>query len=260
MIPIIYPYKIGSGSAKSLSQNLDTKRVRRNGKYKYKNNHLIMNWGSSFKPIWANLAPNLQVLNHWDKIAISHNKLTALQKLKENKVNTVEFTTDIQVAKGWINDDFVVMCRTQLTNHSGYGIVIATNEKELVPCPLFTKYVKGGEFRIHVFKHGNDYVVFDAQQKKQRKDFEGKISPFIRSHHRGYVFTRENIEIPDIVKTEAINSLKALGLDFGGVDIKYNKYNKQAYVLEVNSSVGLEGQTLKNYTHEFLVDCQKNKV
>lgn len=255
MTPIIFPYKLGSKSAKALAQALHTKCVRKNGTYKYKNHHLIVNWGASAAPLTWN-KHGIKVLNHWSKVAISHNKLTALNKLKAQHVNTVEFTTDMNLAKTWINDGHIVMCRTQLTNHSGFGIVVAQNVNQLVHAPLYTKYVKGSEYRIHVFKRNNEYVIFDIQQKRKQTDFDGDISPLIRSHHRGYVFCRDNIDCPNLVKTEAIKALQALELDFGGVDIKYNKYHNKAYVLEVNSSVGMEGQTLANYTNEILHLCQ----
>jgi hypothetical protein len=66
------------------------------------------------------------------------------------------------------------MCRTQLTNHSGFGIVVSKKEDELVNCQLYTKYIKGDEYRIHVFKHGDEYVVFDQQQKRKQSDFKGE--------------------------------------------------------------------------------------
>ena len=102
MKPFIYPYKIASKSAKVLSAALNSKRIKSNGKYKYFKNHLIINWGNSNKPIWNN--KKVKVLNHWDKLSISSNKLSALTILKNGGVNTPEFTTDIEVAKQWIDN------------------------------------------------------------------------------------------------------------------------------------------------------------
>jgi D-alanine-D-alanine ligase-like ATP-grasp enzyme len=36
-------------------------------------------------------------------------------------------------------------------------------------------------------------------------------------------------------------------LDFGAVDVIYNRAQDKAYVLEVNTAPGLEGSTLDNY-------------
>ena len=57
---------------------------------------------------------------------------------------------------------------------------------------------------------------------------------------------------PDPVRdTIAVNAVKALGLDFGAVDIIYNEKENQYYVLEVNTAPGLEGTTLIKYAERF---------
>ena len=94
------------------------------------------------------------------------------------------------------------------------------------------------------------------QKKRKRTDFEGEINHLIRSHHRGFVFCRDNVNCPGQVKEEAIKALKALSLDYAGIDIKFNKHNNKAFVLEANSSVGLEGQTLENYTNQIMDICE----
>ena len=54
MRAIIYPYKLGSQGAAELAAALNTKRVRSNGNYRPRNNHLIINWGNPRQPIWWN--------------------------------------------------------------------------------------------------------------------------------------------------------------------------------------------------------------
>lgn len=256
MKPIIFPYKLGSKSASNLAKTLNTKKVRPNGNYKYFNSHLIVNLGSSVMPNWNR--NGVKWLNRPDKVHISHNKLTALNKMKNAGVNTIEFTTDKNAALGWINNGNVVMCRTKLVSHSGHGIIVAETTDKLVNAPLYTRYVKGTEFRVHVIKNGNNYIIFDVQQKKKMTDFQGTIDNLIRSHHRGWVFCREGLEVPNFVKNEAIKAVQALELDFGAVDIKFNRHSNKAFVLEVNTSPGLEGQTLENYTNEILTLCNQN--
>lgn len=256
MIPIIYPYKIASNGAKLLAENLNCRRVRPNGLYKYKSNHLIINWGMTENPKWNK--NGVKVLNHWDNIRISSNKLSSLQRLKSKNVKTPDFTTDINVAKNWIKDGYIVICRKLLRSHSGKGIIIARNENELVNAPLYTKYVNGkNEYRIHVYWDGiNEPNIFDAVQKRKKEGFkdENKDNPnanLIRSHDNGFVFCRENLVIPENVKNEALKAIKAINLNFAGIDIRYIEKNKQAYVLECNSSCGLEGTTLESYTDLF---------
>ena len=101
-----------------------------------------------------------------------------------------------------------------------------------------------------------NYHIFDIQKKRKRTDFEGEVNHLIRSHHRGFVFCRDNVNCPGQVKEEAIKALKALSLDYAGIDIKFNKHNNKAFVLEANSSVGLEGQTLENYTNQIMDICE----
>jgi glutathione synthase/RimK-type ligase-like ATP-grasp enzyme len=46
-------------------------------------------------------------------------------------------------------------------------------------------------------------------------------------------------------------AVAALGLDFGGVDVIWNERRQMAYVLEVNTACGLEGQTVNDYAEAF---------
>ena len=56
----------------------------------------------------------------------------------------------------------------------------------------------------------------------------------------------------DTDKEKRNAAIKALGLDFGAVDIIYNEAEDQHYVLEVNTAPGLEGTTLQKYTEAIL--------
>lgn len=258
MKPIIFPYKIASESAKVLAQNLGTKRVRPDGNYKYFKNHLIINWGSSSKPNWAK--NGVKVLNHWDVIKNTSNKLSCLNTLKDNGVRTVEFTSDIGVAEQWIKDDETVFCRTKLVGHSGAGIKVARKIDDLVECNLYTKYLDGkNEYRIHIYNDGvKEPIIFDAAQKRRKEGFkeeniENPDARLIRSYDNGYVFCREGLEIPEDVKNQAIKAIKASGLNFSGIDIRYKVKTKEAYVLETNTSVGMdeESTTLDRYSDLF---------
>ena len=89
--------------------------------------------------------------------------------------------------------------------------------------------------------------------------FEGHKGDFkITTEQRRarYIFVDQNkagaaLQIPDDelkqVKEQAVLSVKAVGLDFAGVDVIWNDKQKKAYVLEVNTAPGIEGQTVVNY-------------
>ncbi|MNY63636.1 hypothetical protein D3C86_2006230 [compost metagenome] len=46
-------------------------------------------------------------------------------------------------------------------------------------------------------------------------------------------------------------AVNAIGLTFGAVDVIWNEYRHQAYVLEVNTAPGLTGTTLEKYAEAF---------
>ena len=49
----------------------------------------------------------------------------------------------------------------------------------------------------------------------------------------------------------ALAAMVASGLDFGAVDVIWNSRRLEAYVLEINSAPGLQGQTVENYAAAF---------
>ncbi len=245
---VVFPYKMGSQSAKTLASVLNTKRVYADGNYVPKRKHIIINWGSSLLPVWANIAlqRGVTILNNPYNVRIASNKLETLRCLS-GIVNTPEFTTDKAVAQAWLEDDECkVMCRTVLNGHSGKGIVVAKEVNDLVDAPLYTKYVKKThEFRVHVFNG----KVIDYVQKKKRTGIVDR-NKYVRSVENGWVFCRENIEVSEDAKALAIDAVNTLGLDFGAVDIILG-HDGKVYVLEVNTAIGMEGTTVECYKKAF---------
>ena len=153
MQPVVYPYALASETAKNLAEVLGTKRVKPDGFYRYRQNDLIINWGNSHRPNWDVMG--VKILNHWDKVKNATNKLATLEILKQNNVTCVEFTRDINVAKGWIGEGKVAVCRTVLNGHSGFplrkaprligGRVSVGCRSELLPqfLPMGRALVKG---------------------------------------------------------------------------------------------------------------------
>jgi D-alanine-D-alanine ligase-like ATP-grasp enzyme len=144
-----------------------------------------------------------------------------------------------------------VFCRTLTRAHSGRGIHIATAPEQIVDAPLYTKYIKKQkEFRVHVFKN----KVIDLQEKRRSTDSPDS-SFLIRNHANGFVFCRDDIVEPAPLRITAILAVKALGLDFGAVDVIYNHHYEACYVLEVNTAPGLEGTTLESYSKAFIKEA-----
>lgn len=171
-------------------------------------------------------------------------KLTQFQRFKDAQVSCPDFTTDRSVAAGWIRDGNAVVCRTLLRGSEGRGIVVAESVEQLVPAPLYTRYVKKKkEFRVHVL---NGQVI-DVQEKRKRNEFTEERDTRIRNTANGYVFCRGDLVEPEGLRTAAVAATQALGYSLGAVDIGYNARNNHLFVLEVNSTPGMEGTTLQKY-------------
>jgi hypothetical protein len=242
----ILPYSNVSQGAKRLAKALDVKRLF-DYRYKYlKAFDVVVNWGNGQAPLMGISPLKLKVLNPFERVSVSVNKLSTFNRLKEAGVRIPEFTTSVDTATQWLNKGATVVCRQKLTGTRGEGIIIASPEQPKIPqhVKLFTKYKKKkAEFRVHVFRG----EVIDFQQKKRRKDYEGKADPFIRSEERGWVFCREGVVLPEDAKKQAVDAVMALGLDFGGVDVIWNEQEGRSYVLEINTAPGIEGQTVESY-------------
>ena len=236
----IYPYKQGSASAKLLSQALGGKVLKLVGsKYKPRLGDYIINWGNSNLPEFD----FYNVLNLNTRLA--SDKLISFRVFKDFDVSVPGFWTskaDIPL------EAFPVVCRTVLNGHSGRGIVIAKTPEELVEAPLYTKYIKKkDEYRVHCFKGRAIFV-----QRKARRLDVAEPNWHIRNVAGGFVFALQEIEeVPEQVIDQAILAVGALGLDFGGADVIWNEYQGKAYVLEVNTAMGLEQRSADFYAQAF---------
>ena len=262
MKPVIYPYKLNSGSARDLAKALGTIRVRENGTYSPRKNHLIVNWGNPRAPTWATKDMYDCVLNAWWKtpgLTTAQNKLGTFRTLDKLEVPCVEWTTNAEMATLWLKKGSTVVQRNTLTSHSGHGITIIGYDEEtstpigiLSKAPLYTQYKKkANEFRVHVMGG----TVIDVQEKRKVKDFQGEFNQLIRSHDNGWIFAREDIVEPEDLRPLALTAINALGLDFGACDIIYNKHENKCFMLEINTAPGIEGTTLTNYVNAIKSLC-----
>lgn len=239
----LYPYNSGSASAKALAQALGIKRLKREGKaIKAK---VLVNWGCS--QIHRQIAWADSYLNSSYAVAVAANKLQAFKALSGHSP-IPEFTEARVEASKWLAEGCTVVCRTVLNGHSGQGIVIAEEEEQLVDAPLYVKYVKkAAEYRVHVFGDKTIHVQKKVvRQGEQPKDWK------VRNLGNGYIFQSEGVGIDLAGHVIAITAVKALGLNFGAVDLIYNERSNQFYVLEVNTAPGLGNQsTLNAYVNAF---------
>lgn len=248
MTTYVYPYKPGSQSAKELANAAGVKRIK-HGRSRFKGDaqKTVINWGAS-------AIDNLEVLkcrviNPPDRVRIASNKLNFFRavQLANQEALIPEFTTDIEVARGWLRDGHRVVVRRTLTGHSGHGTMVCRGDDKLPQAPMYVKYIpKKQEYRVHVM--GGRII---DKQRKARKMFDPNPDWEIRSHERGFVFSRQNVTLPECVVDAALKVADAVGLDFAALDVIYNEASNRAYVLEANTAPGLEGSTIKNYIASF---------
>lgn len=240
MKPIVWPYKIGSAGAKELAKALNTKRVRSHGKYKPKPNHVVINWGNHLVGGWVAGA----ILNHPMRVDLAANKLTALRAMLQGGVNVPKFAVTKEDMLHQLGKFKPIISRYKLRSHGGDGAVYfdtldAFMESQVAP--LYVEYIKKtAEYRVHVFSG----KVIDCSIKRKRKDAE--VDSKIRNLENGWVFCREEIFVPDEVIAQAVSAVNCLGLDFGAVDVVWNKV-RGAFVLEVNTAPGMQGKTVESY-------------
>lgn len=176
-------------------------------------------------------------------------KLTQLNTFNQHGINHPPYTTSRNQALSWLADGGVVMCRTLLRSSEGKGIVISETPEQLVRAPLYTLYLKKKkEFRVHVVQG----KVIDVQEKRKKKDFEGTRETKIRNTANGYVFCRDNLQVPEGLCELALRATQVLGYTVGAVDVSYNEKQNVLTVLEVNACPGLMGTTLDKYRNRIV--------
>lgn len=254
-------YNKFSQSAKALIKALDLAMPRvqdfesafigSEGKFKVKR---TINWGSGNIPGWVSTSSDT-ILNSQSAVNICRNKLKFFEAVKD-KARVPEILTNLEAALTLVREGKVVMGR-KATGSCGTDIVFyEDNADDFAKSEFWSVYKKKKhEFRVHIFRG----KVISLQQKALRtSDPEGNPLPTndidfrIRNHRNGFVFKRNEINVPDDVITQAQAAFKAIsGLDFGAVDVIYNEYENKAYVLEINTAPGLEGTTLEDYVSAF---------
>lgn len=250
----ILPYRQGSVSARALSRLLGGLVLKlEDSKYVPKAEDLIINWGNTTTTF------DVPYLNPSEKIKTATNKLNFFNTMKEQGHHEL-------IPKYWTNrneipdDAYPVVCRTVLAGHSGAGIVLAESASDLVDAPLYVQYVKKkDEYRIHVgcyVENGEPKPVIISQQRKARRLAvpDDQVNWRIRNHANGFNFVRNGIDTPMSVVTAAIDAFMVTGLDFGAVDVIWNEQQERAYILEINTAPGLEGQTITDYAAFFVGD------
>jgi len=240
----IEPYKTWSGGAKALGEHAGILRATKRQVRKHGDFDIIINWGRSEERF------NGDYINIPSAVANASDKLRSAKIFGNHGVPQPDYTTDRGIAEQWLEKGDTVVARKLLRASSGRGLVLVSPGELLPQAPLYTKYVKKiDEYRVHV-AFGK---VIDVQQKKRRLEVDDDaVNWQVRNHHNGWVFARDGLTVPSCVTDAGISAVGALDLDFGAVDIGYNKHKDACVVYEVNTAPGLEGKSLQIYYQAFL--------
>lgn len=223
---------------------------------------LMINYGVSTMPNWA--PESFRWINNPHNVRVSADKLACLRALMRADVPTLDWTTDRNEARTWLNNGKSVFARTILRGSRGDGIVVVppTRIDALPSAPLYTRnFPKTHEFRVHVA--GGQVV--DFVEKKARSGSETDRT--VRNHAGGWVFAHENLSTTsDVLGALAVRAVNAVGLDFGGVDMLAvleegtgRRAVKKAVVCEINSAPAWEcTRTFAAYRRYFngLIDAR----
>ena len=244
---MIYAYNNASGSAKALAEALGIKRIsHNNSKYTGGEDKIVINWGSSSLPEEVRKS---MIVNRPERVEQVSNKLLFFTGAYDS-FRTPPWTVEAEVARQWLEEGSTVFLRDKLDGHSGEGIIVLDKSvaNHLKDGSLFVKYIpKKDEYRVHVVNG----EVIDVRKKAIKNGNPNNANFKIRSYNNGWIFKKNDINPPEDVITQALAAVENYGLDFGAVDVIWNQYRNQAFVLEINTAPGLEGSTTEEYAKAF---------
>lgn len=277
----LFPYNSGSASAKALAQALEVPVLRRQGsKFVTGPNKVIVNWGSQSAGDWPIQVATTKTLNAPARTQMLSNKKNFFQRVMDYNTmyggpQTINipsvFFNKADAYQYWTQTGTPIFARTILNGHSGAGIVVLQTEADWdnfhQACNLFTAYVKKAtEYRVH-FREFRPFAPnlpgawFFAQRKATHQG-QTPGNHMVRNLQNGYIYVNEegNVQLPLPVLQQVERFLHmnmAVGnggfpiLNFGAIDIIYNKHYNSAYILEVNTAPGLSGLTIQKYAEQF---------
>lgn len=256
-----YPYSMKSSACRAIARRMGGRLIKRtNSAYRRRPSDVVVNWGCSYVPSSITVT-----LNHPVEVGCAVNKIRTLEVLQQAGVAIPEWHRSREIAKRWHEEGALVYARTKLSSSRGRGIVLVRPDKPWGPqledalatgdIPLFTKQVKNSrEFRVYVV---GDNVTTVLEKRKRRGT---QPNEHIRSHG-DWVFAlglREPIQ--QDFRDECIKAVKALGLDFAGLDVVISEESGRATILEVNSAPGVDAPTSQTQFIEGLQQLIANRA
>jgi hypothetical protein len=231
----IHPYKMASRGAILIKETLidmeeDALCVKHDGDYRPRDADRIVGWGAGDEPSW--LYNKNQYLNSPPAVMRAINKLDTFRYAEREGVRVPHYTTRLVLAR--MNE-----------GHDGAGLTIIHPGEMLPPAQFYTLFepIKQ-EWRVHVF---NGRVLV-SQLKVPMRDPQTERDKLIRVSSSGWGLSLKHPGTSHEVRKAAIDTVKSLGLDFGGVDIGITE-NNHIVMLEVNTAPEMTLTTARHYAN-----------
>jgi hypothetical protein len=200
---------------------------------------IIINWGVGIN--YNNLSSGWLKhywINHPDSVKVSANKILMTEAFKATSLPHLR-----SVSPKELDPDTMVVSRTLLSSHSGNGIVIS-RAADVPAAGLYTCLENfTTEQRLFVVLGEVVDVVEKRKMGKEKREKYGieQVHPYIKSLKHGWIYARNGIQTTERARELAVSAMRAVGLDFGCVDIAWNSVDNPV-IIETNSSPGLRNQ------------------
>jgi hypothetical protein len=203
----------------------------------------------------------VRVYNKPEAVALAVNKRECADTLELASIRTVNFCSGpYSKVRGKYPDD-ILLARHTLTGSSGEGITVhrpGDPGPEQEPAAYSVYVPKVTEYRVHV-AFGKAILVVEKCKRVNAEP--SKDEKLIRSCGDVWTFVVNNLRCDTDntraqLESTAIEAVKALGLDFGAVDMLLSKAGEYV-VCEVNTKPGIKAESTKNaYTKAFIEEIQ----
>ncbi len=200
--------------------------------------NVLIRWGSSIEIPYT---PKKEI-NSQAAVLLATDKLRSLQELQKNKVSVppIFLFNEVEKPKNLAHfvSGFPILARTR-THQRGTDILLCMQISDIHRAVRMGRqyglqYIPTArEYRVHIFRNTS----IKASQKIWT-DTSKPYKPWIRNHLNGHTFRKPEIALDDNSRDLAKAAVKALGLDFGAVDLIIDDTGK-SFVLEVNTGPGL---------------------
>lgn len=203
---------------------------------------ILIRWGSRVYP----LGYPEKVFNNATAIRKASDKLTALDILEEQGIPHVPYFRTWEEAKA---HGGVILGRRR-RGMQGRDIVAYPPDETMEvsgfagPSHEWYSIYKQPtrEMRLHVV--GDEVIRIQGKYH----DFpDDERTPYVRNHRNGYRFRAPALDLHSSRKEWAVKAVKALGLDFGAVDMLLFGEDKECSILEINTAPACSPLTISAY-------------